>query len=740
MSALASLIHLLSDLTDLSSSRICTLLSIEHTIATRLGLGFLLALAILLALDRLVCWLVVRFPSFSGFLTALANMRSKTSLTQYPKIVQAHKNASAPSSISAPDRYPSPPLVSTSPRLDPYLPLVPDSGSDSTIGEDDDPGFKVTWTELSLLLDYGHILVVSEGRHVRNVSGWLRKHPEMAETIYNALGTNVTNDFFWLNSNLHDQSQISQASASLDQAATMLLPVPPRTSSNPNHTGLFRSKSPSLLTPSPKSTCSSPGMSTGTLPKSSDSNSSGSSSTGHFTLSSSIIPKLSKLQNQRILQARKTDIASSPQLQSLLESSPKFALLSTTFEAGHPLFSPDEFRRYALVDVKSDNIFSIRYTILRLQFALLYPQDTRINEPTEFLPGQFIELEVYLNGTNVRRYYTPIRGSMTQFEILVKLKPQGVLSNFLKVQTAGLRQYKIRGPFGVPVVDPKLPLDSKKSWSSSIPWCHDRVVMFVEDTALSVALQFLEFLFLPLNVPIQTRCSHQPQRSDELQIDLNDLVLVHQFYEDGWAKGKNLRTKAVGLFPVTIIKPRCGTDTKLTIIHSAQCLDDVFGADTLKAGLAAFRDQINIVHIFSDVCSSQEECCIVSDHSPRYSQVNEHAFRAPGQILYQTAIDSKTVESVLRHPSVGWSLPLPHQLSEPSVNEYIRRVGKMGGIYRARSLDTDHSGFARQENRRSTQRQRLIIGGSKRFCELLNGIVMRKSMVASDEVLCVICD
>ncbi|KAJ8687903.1 hypothetical protein QAD02_023698 [Eretmocerus hayati] len=48
--------------------------------------------------------------------------------------------------------------------------------------------------------------------------------------------------------------------------------------------------------------------------------------------------------------------------------------------------------------------------------------------------------------------------------------------------------------------------------------------------------------------------NHEPKRAEEIQLRINDEIEVHGNHWDGYSKGKNLRTNAIGLFPSFKIK------------------------------------------------------------------------------------------------------------------------------------------------------------------------------------------
>lgn len=47
--------------------------------------------------------------------------------------------------------------------------------------------------------------------------------------------------------------------------------------------------------------------------------------------------------------------------------------------------------------------------------------------------------------------------------------------------------------------------------------------------------------------------AYEPQKEDELELQLGDTVLVSNVFDDGWGFGVNTRTQARGLFPVVVV-------------------------------------------------------------------------------------------------------------------------------------------------------------------------------------------
>ncbi|KAJ3329720.1 hypothetical protein HDU76_007312 [Blyttiomyces sp. JEL0837] len=61
--------------------------------------------------------------------------------------------------------------------------------------------------------------------------------------------------------------------------------------------------------------------------------------------------------------------------------------------------------------------------------------------------------------------------------------------------------------------------------------------------------------------------SHGPRMNDEIPVNVGDVVLVKEIYEDGWAYGRNCRTEAIGMFPQAVLQQYCGPDNTLTSVR-----------------------------------------------------------------------------------------------------------------------------------------------------------------------------
>jgi hypothetical protein len=163
-------------------------------------------------------------------------------------------------------------------------------------------------------------------------------------------------------------------------------------------------------------------------------------------------------------------------------------------------FDAFEYRRYALT-MMDDLKVNDGQSFAKFHFCLLYPYDSRISEPKSFLPGQHIEISCRIQGEIVTRKYTPSYGNMKSFDIIVK-KPAsgGRMADFLFDQNCGDRQFKIRGPFGVPLLPPMRQMPGYTPTGISQL---GQLFFFAAGSGITPFLQLVTHVLLPLNTPLQ---------------------------------------------------------------------------------------------------------------------------------------------------------------------------------------------------------------------------------------------
>ncbi|KAI8801948.1 hypothetical protein BJ742DRAFT_835062 [Cladochytrium replicatum] len=310
-----------------------------------------------------------------------------------------------------------------------------------------------------------------------------------------------------------------------------------------------------------------------------------------------------------------------------------------------PLLDPYEYRRYALTekvlisghtagDTRKAGSDSKECPTYKLRFCLLYPftpsgetsaaeaEQQRADMMKPFIPGECIELQIrsggpasrasYMAGGGkkvVSRYYTPISGNMMAFEVYVKIYSDGALTSLLGRQRVGDKQFKIRGPFGRPLVlEPERPMYGTTHYSgppnasepAELMLSAEHVVFLTAGSGIAPALQMLKYCVLPEFVPLQVAMAWVPANVDELPLEVNDFVAVRQHFYDGWAFGMNLRTMQEGTFPLTLTMPpypRSGQvaptpyrtgPPRFVLLHSVHSAKDLVGLDLLEGAQLAY--------------------------------------------------------------------------------------------------------------------------------------------------------
>lgn len=102
------------------------------------------------------------------------------------------------------------------------------------------------------------------------------------------------------------------------------------------------------------------------------------------------------------------------------------------------LLSESTFRKYMLKEISQETKDTFRY-----RFDLAFSRSLNIQA------GQHIILRVYIKGKAINRQYTPINliCSKGYFELLIKIYPDGVMSQYLQTLKPGT-EVEFRGPFG----------------------------------------------------------------------------------------------------------------------------------------------------------------------------------------------------------------------------------------------------------------------------------------------------
>ncbi|KAJ3054474.1 hypothetical protein HK102_011516, partial [Quaeritorhiza haematococci] len=364
--------------------------------------------------------------------------------------------------------------------------------------------------------------VVANGKYVFDINQWIRSHPGGQLILHSVAGTDITNDYFH-EAGYDAAAFVSKKDSKLLQAGPRALP------SNLNINTIRSNLNMSTVRTSLSKDNTAAATWVGPIPEEQQQ---------AAAQLANVVSSLTEAEWKRVLRARRPHVHTRLAIQKL----------STLLvgEIQHPsgkaagAYDPSEYRRYALVESQLVTTAStVLNPVYKLKFALLYPYDYRTSSPPLFLPGQCIEIQCRIGGSYVSRYYTPVNGGPSGFEVIMKVYPNGVLTPFLARQKPGERQFKIRGPFGSPFVDPEKPIVPHADVSE---WCHDRLLFICGGSGLAPALQLLEYLFLPTYVPLFVHDHYKATHGDEITLEPGNWVIVRTHLMDGWAEGVNLST------------------------------------------------------------------------------------------------------------------------------------------------------------------------------------------------------
>ncbi|KAJ3301425.1 hypothetical protein HDU76_005754, partial [Blyttiomyces sp. JEL0837] len=463
-----------------------------------------------------------------------------------------------------------------------------------------------TWAEIDDALKNGESYVVANGKYVFDINRWTYAHPGGSIVLQQVAGTDVTNDFF--NEAGYDASAFVPKKAlsrtlSMSNAHRHLPTVPEQFQPQDSSVDVISQRRPPPRLDSKTPTLAS-------------------------SLRAAELLSISENEWKMLVKARRTNVHSKlavEKLSSLMvgeisqDDNEKNGLLGGGFryieqkddeDNGTGIeFSPMEYRRYGLLDMQLVSDINCQNPVYKQKFCILYPFDTRKNEPTEFLPGQCIEIQMKVKNTIVSRYYTPQSGSPTCFEIHIKLIRDGQMTPHLLRQKVGDRQIKIRGPFGTPLLHlVRVSGDAGVGSNELMPVSFDRVLFVCGGSGLAPLIHYLEWMFLPKHVPLYVIQSYEAAHPDEISVVEGDYVTVSEHLHDGWAMGRNHRTGREGLFPLPITIPRCGLNARIAILNAVRTPQDAFGSKILKSVMLAYPSHVSsVTHCLSRYNNDQSK-------------------------------------------------------------------------------------------------------------------------------------
>ncbi|KAI9104081.1 hypothetical protein DFS34DRAFT_606888 [Phlyctochytrium arcticum] len=488
-----------------------------------------------------------------------------------------------------------------------------------------------TWQDIATATEQGKLLVVANGTYIYDISKFIGSHPGGQSIMHSVAGTDITNDFFGqagvdadkfykVMGDERSVSRLIQDRLSKKESTTTRESFKHRSVANSATSSNFpmrksAARGRSMLRSSPPVYGSS-----GFTEK--EWKLIMKSRRTHVHTPSAISRLTTLLVGELVspgqsgtlarghdgTMSRKRLVDGSDNLSSDKAVSRKESSASSHSRSSTP-WTPAEYRRYALVSSTLVSPQGHSPAVYRLRFTLLYPN--AYPSPPDFFPGQVIQLQTRVQSRIETRFYTPIEGNMGGFDIIVKTSAtEGLVSSFLTKSKAGERQWKIRGPCGIPIFQPPapsfIPQHQYLAFSTDAPARTDEAMVYPDNmvfitagSAMVAALQTIQYLFLPTNIAIEACAQYEPQEPDELAVEPSHKILLHGHSYDGWAEGMNLSTNEAGMFPLGVTYPRCGPLPVITLVTCVHSVDDITDLDMFTGALLAYPGQVRLVWVVS---------------------------------------------------------------------------------------------------------------------------------------------
>ncbi|KAI8807569.1 hypothetical protein BJ742DRAFT_739693 [Cladochytrium replicatum] len=155
------------------------------------------------------------------------------------------------------------------------------------------------------------------------------------------------------------------------------------------------------------------------------------------------------------------------------------------------------------------------------------------------------------------------------------------------------------------MIGPNPTVSSNASLTAPPTW-YSKYLFFTAGSGLTPALHIIQYLFLPLDVPLLVHTSYIPTSQDELALKPGDHVVAKWHSFDGWAHGKNLTTGAEGVFPLPVTYPRIVKSKSdaakiptIVVIHSIRYAVEAFGLDLIRGAALAYPTHVKLAHCVS---------------------------------------------------------------------------------------------------------------------------------------------
>ncbi|KAJ3324602.1 hypothetical protein HDV06_006495 [Boothiomyces sp. JEL0866] len=377
-----------------------------------------------------------------------------------------------------------------------------------------------TWESLDKCINAGKMYVVANGKYVYDISVWINSHPGGRIILDAVNGTDISNDFFH-EAGFDAEEYVPKMMPPITHEARNLASNASAHSGSGSHQFSVNDKFKSAY---------------------------------DYQMNAHHLSSIDDTDWKYIKLARRTHVHSRLAVETLASfmvgtisqgMAPSPYVESSTSNTGQQ-FDPFEYRRYAITKITRNVDLKSNLEVLQLRFCLLYPFDVRDNQPLHFLPGQSIEIQSRVNGKRISRYYNPIQGNMNSFEIIVKVKMEGEMSQYLSNQDCGVRQFKVRGPFGEPLL-----LDLWEGYNKhKMP---ETIFFIVGGSGITACAQFVNHVYLSTDSPLTVTSSFEAQLSDEMSLQPGEHVRALHHYHDGWCYGINLVTGREGAYPVCCV-------------------------------------------------------------------------------------------------------------------------------------------------------------------------------------------
>ncbi|KAI8585801.1 heme peroxidase [Geranomyces variabilis] len=448
------------------------------------------------------------------------------------------------------------------------------------------PPTMYTWDGLTNAVLNGEHLVVGNGQYVYDIKPWLAHHPGGKIILETVNGTDITLDFF--NESDYDGALVSDAvTAAARNAATLAraLPAPLTMSIHQKQQATYATLN----------------------------------GDEEDEAGAALTVDLSAPEWDAIRKARWSHAHSKLAAQKLIGF-----MVGEISAKNSQDFNCDELRRYAMVSKTCLSGAEAKCPIYLFKFSLLYPfEGRRENEPTKFLPGQYMVLVDRVSNRPIARSYTPIAGSPSSFDVIIKLYPEGRMSKQLLRAKPGAKQYRIRGPFGDPIVNiPKaLAGDSVEKLTQDrlghLDNYYETLFCIVAGSGIVSALQFVREYLLPAGKTLTAHASYQPAQDDELPVAVGDRIKLQTVGTDGWAIGTNLETDEDGLVPLSILEPPAGQSSKIVIVNCVSTVGDCVPIKSLEAAHLSYMANLQVHHFVSNGVSAGASAGLGTVHSGR---------------------------------------------------------------------------------------------------------------------------